>query len=240
MTIVELKNKMCIPANASREMLEKSFAAIANTLLLHTKIVIGESIFYTIEEIEFYYYRDGCFNGPEYYCTYPRECDACDFFFHYSGVDICFVSTQKSFGGVLIRSLKRISKGGEELIGGPMRCSTDLMNTCIRTGNKLELLVSKHKIKEGPIKKTIRQGINADHAVIEDGEIKQLVQYCYDVLQKNNQHWMRTRKNVCEYVKDSSSESIKTIVMRDSKNDYYKDNPEDRIANLKIVLHRKK
>lgn len=236
----KLRKLMCIPADASREKLEETFAEIANILLLHTQITIGNNVSYTIEEIEFYYYRNEYFDGPEFYCTYPHISKACDFFFHYSGVDICFESTDYSFGGILIRSLKRKEKGAEEeLIGGPMRCSTELANVCSRTGEKIALVVNGHKIKNVTPDATIRQGIKTDYSVM-DGKIAPVIKYCYYIPQRENSRWIRKRKDVCELINDPSNKSTKKVIIREEKSDYYKDNPENRIANLEKMLYKDK
>ena len=132
------------------------FADVADILLLHTEIAIGDNIRYTVEEIEFYYFKNGCFDNSIYNCSYPRNSKACDFLWHYSGVDICFESTNDSFGGVLIRSLKKrtIENGGctnDELIGGPMRCATDMANASMKTGNRMKAPNS------GPVERSTEQ-----------------------------------------------------------------------------------
>jgi len=237
MKIEELRNKMCIPADASKDDIAKTFEEIADILLLHSEIAIGESTRYTIEEIEFYYFREGCFNEPEYYCTYPRKCNACSFFWHYSGVDICFESTKKSFGGVLIRSLKKREEPEENaLIGGPMRCAIELANACFNEGCIMQLIVNEHKIKEGAPKTTIRQGIKADYKVRDEKKIVPINEYCYYIPQENNPHWIRSRINVCELIKEPLNEFKKKVIIKEKKTDYYKDNPQDRDK----MLHKEK
>ena len=54
-----------LDANSSVGSIESTFSKIAEILLLHSKICIGDKI-YTIEEIEFYYFKNGCLNGPIY------------------------------------------------------------------------------------------------------------------------------------------------------------------------------
>lgn len=240
MKIEELRNKMCIPADASKDDIAKTFEEIADILLLHSEIAIGESTRYTIEEIEFYYFREGCFNEPEYYCTYPRKCNACSFFWHYSGVDICFESTEKSFGGVLIRSLKKQEEAEENaLIGGPIRCAMELANACLKEGSIMELIVNEQKIKEILPQTTIRQGIKADY-IMKDGKIVPINKYCYFIPQEKNPHWIRTRTDVCELIKESSRESTKKVLINKKKIDYYRDNPEDRVANMNTMIQKQK
>ena len=82
-----------------------NFREISKTLLCDCVIIKGETE-YRIREIEFYLFR------PDYqdYVTYPRTCNAGDWFFHNSGVDIAFQSKSSTpkadpktdcFGGVL-------------------------------------------------------------------------------------------------------------------------------------------
>ena len=230
-TIEELKELMCIPDDVcSEDKLENIFAEIADILLFHAEINIGEGISYTIEEIEFYYFKNRCFNGPIYSCTYPRNCKPSDFFFHYSGVDICFQSTEESFGGVLIRSIKRVRDSKKELIGGPMRCAMELLNTCIQTGNTMELIVNEYRIKTGNRQTTIRQGIAADYE-IKEGEVQSKVQYCYFIPQ-DNQKWIGTRNQKIEQYKLKKESSSTKIITKNDLNYNYLDNPEARISRL--------
>lgn len=50
-----------------------------------------------------------------------------ELFFHRFGFDICFESDNKTFGGVLVRSLQDINNN-ENFICGPLTCSTALLN----------------------------------------------------------------------------------------------------------------
>lgn len=102
--------------------LEEKFDEIAKILLTKTKIVKGEKNSenykeYYITDIEFYLYCD----GHEDIITYPRSCEAGDWFFHDSGVDISFGSNSSFkdgkakipdnnsfFGGILLRGISLI------------------------------------------------------------------------------------------------------------------------------------
>ena len=95
--------------------LEEKFDEIAKILLTKTKIVKGIREYY-ITDIEFYLYCD----GHEDIITYPRSCEAGDWFFHDSGVDISFGSNSSFedgkailknnsfFGGILLRGISLI------------------------------------------------------------------------------------------------------------------------------------
>ena len=95
--------------------LEEKFDEIAKILLTKTKIVKGTREYY-ITDIEFYLYCD----GHEDIITYPRSCEAGDWFFHDSGVDISFGSNlsfeddkailknNSFFGGILLRGIKPV------------------------------------------------------------------------------------------------------------------------------------
>ena len=95
--------------------LEEKFDEIAKILLTKTKIVKGTREYY-ITDIEFYLYCD----RHEDIITYPRSCEAGDWFFHDSGVDISFGSNlsfeddkailknNSFFGGILLRGIKPV------------------------------------------------------------------------------------------------------------------------------------
>lgn len=221
-----------LDTNSSVSSIESTFSKIAEILLLHSKISIGDKI-YTIEEIEFYYFKNGCLNGPIYNCTYPRDCRACDFFFHYSGVDICFESTEDSFGGVLIRSLKKKEDKNYVLIGGPLRCANELANTSIQEGKKIELIVDNHYKKDSIIERTIRQGIKADYET-KDKKVFPKVRFCYYIKQKNKD-WSRTREGVYKPINGTDTKEFNPT---QEVTDRYKDNPEDRINNIESGLNK--
>lgn len=114
------------------------FDEIAKILLTKTKIVKGTREYY-ITDIEFYLYCD----GHEDIITYPRSCEAGDWFFHDSGVDISFASNvefengkaklqfdsnvefqngkakkpdnNSFFGGILLRGIKMFDKENKTL-----------------------------------------------------------------------------------------------------------------------------
>lgn len=110
-----------------------NFREISKTLLCDCVIIKGETE-YRIREIEFYLFR------PDYqdYVTYPRTCNAGDWFFHNSGVDIAFQSKSSTpkadpktdcFGGVLIRTVECIKgKNEKRLFDGPIKVVNELFD----------------------------------------------------------------------------------------------------------------
>lgn len=108
---------------------QKECKKIATKLLKDYCIQCGNKYYY-FAEIEFYYYDKEKWNEEWNEKTYPRNNkNAGDFFFHYSGVDICFYSKfeEGKFGGILIRSLK--DENGN-FITGPSVCMLEILNTC--------------------------------------------------------------------------------------------------------------
>lgn len=111
------------------EKFQSKCSDIATKLIQYFCIECGTKKYY-FAEIEFYYYKVGLWDEEWNKKTYPRTGKkAGDFFFHYSGVDICFDSEFKKgeFGGILIRSLKDTDGN---FITGPSVCSLEIMNTC--------------------------------------------------------------------------------------------------------------
>ena len=127
---------------------------------------------YFFAEIEFYYYEKGKWDKEWNEITYPRkDKKAGDFFFHYSGFDICFNSNYNEnmakFGGILIRSLK--DETGN-FITGPTVCSLDVLNSCFgKTWPKLVQCSNQEcKVCENPIK---RYGIKYKDNQKEDKDL---------------------------------------------------------------------
>lgn len=128
-TVLDDKN----PDTASME-----FQKIAKKLFEKYQIAKGNTR-YDFEEIEFYLYTE---NHKDNNHVYPRECQAGEWFVHYSGVDLTFQTLKEGnkitqCGGILIRRIKKV---GGESVGGPLRCLMELFN-----GQEEPKLVKKEK-----------------------------------------------------------------------------------------------
>ena len=93
-------------------LIEQTFAPLASTLMNHFAIHKGEA-YYRFVEIEFYHNLTDEGSGV----TYKRVTNTCDYFFHNSGVDLTFASSEEHYGGVLIRALAC----GDTFINGPLK-----------------------------------------------------------------------------------------------------------------------
>lgn len=96
--------------------LDETFASIADALLNNFVIAKGNLKSYRILEIEFYHNLAET-EGKDKTITYKRSASAGQWFFHSSGVDICFESSEKCYGGILIRAIKDMTSG--KTICGP-------------------------------------------------------------------------------------------------------------------------
>lgn len=151
--------------NSSYESLEtidefqKLFDSIANYVLSNLVIKVGKTTYIPVE-IELYYRNSKIDNNESFKRTYNRDCQAEELFLHYSGLDICFVSDKntKCCGGILIRSLIKLTQQEQKVIPGPLRCANELLNNCFKQKTLPQISVEKNDIKKG-IYKTIRQGI---------------------------------------------------------------------------------
>ena len=196
-----------IQEKKSEDELLQFFTKVADLLFKQVAIQAGKTTF-TFAEIEFYYYKKDVFEGPMHNCTYPRTKDAGQFFWHYSGMDICFESREKEryFGGILIRSIKK----GNEIITGPMRCSDEIMNSC---KDEMPRLVDRETGCESPVS-TIRYGIEADKTDNKAG-----MKLRYYIRQGS---WNRKREGVL--VADKTTGGYKDV----SKTDFYPAQPQER------------
>ncbi|MDE6535363.1 MAG: hypothetical protein K2K82_05060 [Muribaculaceae bacterium] len=98
------------------EDIRKYFSETAN-LLMNNYVISKRGIEYEIVEIEFYLFTH---DHPDV-ITYPRDCKAGQWFFHPSGVDLTFATTDMQFGGILIRGLRE-TKGKRKQVFGPLKC----------------------------------------------------------------------------------------------------------------------
>ncbi len=141
--------------------------------------------FFRFAEVEFYYYKRECAGNtnetetPNFDVewnkeTYPRNKNAGDFFFHYSGMDICFQShfddSKKEnedfgeFGGILIRSIL----DGDQILAGPLFCANAMLNACKEHMPKLMRADYKKNVLA---ENTTRCGINADKNQMEGSKL---------------------------------------------------------------------
>lgn len=125
MTIEELRNKMCIPSDASREDIMKTFQEIAE-VLKNGCVIKYEDVEYRILDFEFYFYN----KNHQDISVHPRNSEAlCWYINDFGGIDLNFESkitkkvvekgktwsfkyelTDNSyFGGILIRQIQRLS-----------------------------------------------------------------------------------------------------------------------------------
>ncbi len=174
-------------------------------------------------EIEFYYYKkeesgNNNWNSQWNKETYPRDKNAGDFFFHYSGVDICFqcnfIEKEKDdefgeFGGILIRSLL----DGEKVLAGPLFCANAMLNACKEHMPRL-VPVDSQKCE---LEQTTRYGISCDEKQ-EKGKELFLCYYRKDL------DW----NHVSERIRwDKKKRNFKKIT-RNYNNDRFKKNNDGR------------
>jgi hypothetical protein len=136
----------------------------AKKLMGEHRIVKGD-LYYQIAEIEFYYY------SPHHkdIITYPRNCSQGLWFFHQSGVDLTIQSKESgrdpSFGGILIRSIKKYDKEGYiKTICGPQRCVNELFDYLNAVDNNIELtpMIKEHLFSDSEIDLPTQRYISFD------------------------------------------------------------------------------
>lgn len=108
-TIVRLKELLQSPKPTQ-------FKEIAS-LLMNECCIVKNGKKYELVEIEFYLFSE---EHPDA-IVYPRDCVAGQWYFHQSGVDLTFATSDKQFGGILIRGLREID-GERKQIFGPQNC----------------------------------------------------------------------------------------------------------------------
>ena len=182
------------------------FKEIATKLMSEYAIKKGGDL-YQMVEIEFYWYSP---NHPDL-SVYPRKSAAGNWFLHPSGVDITLEScvnedismlqlrkewenakkdqenqnvvySKSSYGGILIRTLRKFKKGDSEgqdsFIVGPWNCSDILFDYLPCDGNEAELKkmipviepikpneMMKNNLSTDFVKEALRSGIEKQHTV---------------------------------------------------------------------------
>ncbi len=125
------------------ESIERRFSDIADILLTKTSIRKKDRLYF-LTDIEFYWFTA----SHKDIITYPRNCEAGEWYFHQSGVDISFksfVSTKvvngkrkpvldgkERFGGILIRGIQPasnwLSDGEAKKFDGPYKSCDELFD----------------------------------------------------------------------------------------------------------------
>lgn len=200
------KELMEILSNPFKELTLDDISGIQNRcndiagLLFDNFCIKCENNTFRFAEIEFYYYKkseqnQNNFDAPWNKETYPRDKNAGELFFHYSGVDICFQcnfdekekdNEYGEFGGILIRSLRYENN----ILAGPLFCSNAILNACKEKMPKIEP-TNNQKCELG---KTLRYGIPSDK---KQNQGKELF-LCFFATHVNNVElkWERTSERI--------------------------------------------
>lgn len=198
----------------NRENFNGEFKEIAEDLFQKCCIKCGDKTF-RFAEIEFYYYSSQNFSEDWNKITYPREKQAGEFFFHYSGVDICFQSKfaekdQESayYGGILIRSVIEVDDKNRvrSVEAGPLYVANLLLNSCSDAMPILE--VAAHEVKLD-LKTIHRFGVNLEK---EGGH-----ELCYYIDNYNGEdlNWKKTSER--------QSWDMNRLCLKSSRRNYKKD-----------------
>lgn len=116
-----------------------SIESLMHDIINNYALLVNDQIYF-FEEIEFYYYSPIHEDETVIY----RQQKAGDIFFHTYGFDICFETTDDSYGGVLVRSLYKQGEDEEDsyLVLGPKNCLTEVIRNLTATS---ELKLAIHK-----------------------------------------------------------------------------------------------
>lgn len=131
------------------EDIPKYFIEVAE-LLMNNYVISKRGTEYEIIEIEFYLFNP---NHPDV-IAYPRSCVAGQWFFHQSGVDLTFETTDEQFGGILIRGIRE-TDGERKQIFGPQNCVShlwDKFNAFEAVATEIPMIIpAKGDIEKFPI-----------------------------------------------------------------------------------------
>lgn len=100
MTELECLRNSLVLTETDPTKIESIFKGIAKNLLNNYVIRKGKKLYHMVE-IEFYYNLT-----DSAHITYKRMTEAGEWFNHDYGVDLAFKSNEKSYGGILIRSIE--------------------------------------------------------------------------------------------------------------------------------------
>lgn len=198
MTIENLRNWMCIPADADPNKINRAFDQIAEFLTewCVIKFQNQESLEeYRIVDFEFYFYN----KNHQDITVHPRNSEALTWYINdFGGIDLNFKSSIKRyedikvkknitsvsykytlpdsssdssyFGGILIRRIQRISD--KCLFDGPLKVSElfRIFNATSQDQNLPTLEISQSRLEPIVFKKCIRYNILGSHKGLSDEE----------------------------------------------------------------------
>ena len=188
-TIEELKDALAAPERLVKnpQKVFDEFKGFAASLMKNFQIEKGDNR-YWMTEIEFYIYTD----SHRDIITYPRNCEAGQWFFHASGVDLSFksevdsnarnlvrkpeLSRQSVFGGILIRKI--VMDGNPSIEApGPIKVIDELFDRfdALKAPKDFPIIVEAKSPRDNSVHSGIRVGMK------EEGKTKVpkiLYNYC--------------------------------------------------------------
>lgn len=196
------------------------FKKIAKTLFENYCLKSGNKTF-RFAEIEFYYYKKDKWDEEWNKVTYPRNKNAGELFFHYSGADICFQchfddngkdDNIVEYGGILIRSV--IEEDGDilKLHAGPQYCANLILNSCNNIFPELE----RAKKIECGLETAVRYGINEKERKLEEDNDFMLCFYL------DNINWEEASKRIVWDTKQSKYKEMKRNYERERFSNIHK------------------
>lgn len=190
MTIENLRNWMCIPADADSNQINRAFDQIAKCLKERC-VIKFEDKEYRILDFEFYFYN----KNHQDITVHPRNSEALTWYINdFGGIDLNFKSSIKRvedlnekkniksvsykykltdsyyFGGILIRRIQRLSD--KYVFDGPLKVSElfRIFNATSQDQNLPTLEISQSRLEPIVFKKCIRYNILGSHKGLSDEE----------------------------------------------------------------------
>ena len=227
--IQKLQDELQKPLNKMNgDNVQETFEKIATNLFNNFCIKCGEKRFY-FAEVEFYYYEKGKWYEEWNKVTYARDgYSAGDFFYHLSGIDICFESqinpkenidssdktktiiNKAHYGGILVRSIRGMDDGS--LIAGPLNCKNELLNAC--KGCSMPQLSEIDKKREKIILKSTKRLLGKELQPKEDSLKYNLCYYDGNVKEWRNTKikYIKNEKGIDDTVKKEHPKYNRFIV----------------------------
>ena len=156
---------------------------------------------YQLLETELYYHTEKTNTKHADTSVFERNTKAQQFFFHAYGIDICFQTSndEKTYGGVLIRSIKNVKTGGT--FCGPVNCHDEILRNMQFDGDETFLrlrLVKSHTPQKLDLMKTPR--IKGEKDDFDGKPYRYISKELYNeiIKRKNSDYY---RKRLSEYEK---------------------------------------
>ena len=163
---------------------EKQFETLADQLFNTTKLVVNKEE-YLFTEIEFYVYNKEHHPDPFAHKN-EEQLKSNTWYFHGSGIDITIgnkaeITKDNTYGGILIRGLKKIKAKKTTYIDGPLNILREIFSNINLVNSKQQFGIEESMHEKSVVFKSTRVNLNARGDTNKQNYQKKKYRYLIDL-----------------------------------------------------------